>query len=121
MKVIQISYPTPLSQSIDIENDNIDVFVELEDGMTYTLVVATIKNLEQYMERKKLAYLPPRPPDIIVRKLDEDSIRAAMESYAEGNAFWLKLYFILGADRDAIDLNSIDSSIKKIKDFNDSL
>jgi hypothetical protein len=45
MLVKSISFPTYLKDITDIENDNIDVFVEVEDGYTYTVVVATPKNI----------------------------------------------------------------------------
>jgi hypothetical protein len=37
MRLVRIKYPTYFDD-IDIENDNIDVFVELDDGMTYKLL-----------------------------------------------------------------------------------
>ncbi|WP_214481729.1 hypothetical protein [Bacillus sp. SM2101] len=54
MKIKNIEFPTALEKVKDIEDDNIDVFVELEDGMTYTLVVATPKNLLNKWTRNKL-------------------------------------------------------------------
>ena len=45
MLIKSISFPTPLEDIKDIEDDNIDVFVELEDGYTHTVVVATSKNI----------------------------------------------------------------------------
>ena len=41
MLIKSISFPTYLEDITDIENSNIDVFVELEDAYTYTVVVAT--------------------------------------------------------------------------------
>lgn len=38
MKVKEISFPIPLKDVEDIYNDNIDVFVDLENGRSYTLV-----------------------------------------------------------------------------------
>jgi len=44
MLVKSIIFPTYLKNITDIENSNIDVFVELEDGYTYTVVLATARN-----------------------------------------------------------------------------
>lgn len=52
MNIKNIKYPIPLSKVKDIENDNIDVFVEADDGMTYTFVATTPKNYYWYMEKK---------------------------------------------------------------------
>lgn len=46
-------------KDIDIENDNIDVFVDLDDGYTYTLSLATPKKLQFLMEKEKLDYNGP--------------------------------------------------------------
>ncbi len=43
MKINNIIYPTSLSQLTNTKDDNIDIFVELDDGFTYTLVVCTTK------------------------------------------------------------------------------
>lgn len=42
MKVISIEYPTPL-KNCNIKNDNIDIFVKLENGNKYCITVATIE------------------------------------------------------------------------------
>lgn len=41
MLIKSISFPTYLEVNTDIENSNIDVFVELEDGYIYILVIPT--------------------------------------------------------------------------------
>ncbi|OPH56236.1 hypothetical protein BC351_29155 [Paenibacillus ferrarius] len=115
MKIQSISYPTPLSQIVDIENDNIDIFVELQDGMTYTLVVSTPKNQLWYMDKEGLDYIPPHPPDIIVRSLTEENIWKAVESFATGNAYWLKLYYLSGSREAAFDITRLDQMIEMIK------
>jgi hypothetical protein len=88
MKIKSINYPTPLSEVNDIENDNIDIFVEADDGMTYTFVVTTPKNYYWYMDREGVDYIPASPPDIIVRSLTEGNIRKAIESYFEDDGYW---------------------------------
>lgn len=45
VKKISFVRPTLLEEIPDIEDYNLDVFVELEDGYTYTVVIATAKNI----------------------------------------------------------------------------
>jgi hypothetical protein len=97
MVIKSISFPTYLEDSRDIENSNIDVFVELEDGYTYTVVVATAKNIESLMDKEKMNYFEPGHPFIIVKKLTKDIIEETLKAYAENNdGYWLKLYHFAG-------------------------
>lgn len=93
MKVLKIDYPTALSSIKDIENDNIDVFVELEDGNIYTIVVTTYQNILWYMEKEKVNFLYPSP-QIIVRSLTEKNIMEALEYFCKDDAYWLKVYHL---------------------------
>jgi hypothetical protein len=77
----------------DIENSHIDVFVELDDGYTYNVEVATAKNLDYFMDLEQRNYLGPTYPTIIVRKLTREIIQETITAYAEKNdGYWLKLY-----------------------------
>ena len=97
MLVKSISFPTYLEDITDIENSNIDVFVELEDGYTYTVVVATAKNIESLMDKEKMNYFEPGYPFIIVKKLTKDIIEETLKAYAKNNdGYWLKLYHFAG-------------------------
>ncbi len=111
LKINNITYPTPLSYIKDIENDNIDVFVELEDGITYTVVVSTPKNLIWYMDKEEMDYINPSPPLVMVRTLTEDNIRKALESFAEKDAYWLKLYHLAGKRDGIFDVKEMDRVI----------
>jgi len=51
MLIKKISFPSPLEYTEDIYDDNLDVFVELEDGSEYTVIVGTPKNLLTLMNR----------------------------------------------------------------------
>ncbi|MGC6767339.1 hypothetical protein [Enterococcus sp. LJL51] len=88
MKVLNIEYSIALDRINDIRNESIDVFVELGDGFTYVIEVATIKNITEMMED---GYLQPMCPQIIVDELREEIIWRAMKSYAQEDAFWLKM------------------------------
>jgi hypothetical protein len=98
MLIKSISFPTYLEDITDIENSNIDVFVELEDAYTYTytVVVATAKNIESLMDKEKINYFEPGDPFIIVKKLTKEIITEAIEAYASDDAYWLKLYHFAG-------------------------
>jgi hypothetical protein len=50
VKNISFVLPNLLEEIQDIENYNVDIFVELEDGFNYTLVVATA-NLLSLLEK----------------------------------------------------------------------
>jgi hypothetical protein len=67
-------------------NDAVDVFVTLEDeyctdGFCYFVEVTTPQFLSTIMEKEKSAFLSPDYPCIIVSKLTDDIIRAAIESF----------------------------------------
>ena len=97
MVVKSINFPTYLEDIPDIENSNIDGFVELEDGYTYTVVVSTAKNIESLMDKKKMNYFAPGYPFIIVKKLTKEIIEETLTASAENNdGYWLKLYHFAG-------------------------
>ena len=106
MIVKNISFPTQLEDIQDISDDNIDVFVELDDGYIYTVVVATCKNIVSQMDAMKTDFLEAGCPFIIVRKLTKEIIEKAIESYAKEDAYWLKLNY-LSAEIDINILNEI--------------
>ena len=96
MLIKSISFPTYLEDITYIENSNIDVFVKLEDDYTYTVVVATAKNIESLMDKERMNYFEPGYPFIIVKKLTKEIISEAIEAYASGQAYWVKLYHFAG-------------------------
>ncbi len=97
MKIKKITFPTELVEVNDITNDNIDVFVELEDGNTYTMVVITPKNILQLMEFDNKDYFVAGSPMIIVKELTYDSVYSALRSFCEDEAYWLKEYYLSGS------------------------
>jgi len=96
MLIKSIRFPTYLEDITDIANSNIDVFVELEDAYTSTVVVATAKNIESLMDKERMNYFEPGYPFIIVKKLTKEIISEAIEAYASDEAYWLKLYHFAG-------------------------
>ncbi|MGC6767334.1 hypothetical protein [Enterococcus sp. LJL51] len=105
MKVLNIEYPTTLDKIEDITDDNIDVFVELEDGFSYTVIVSTVQNIAKFMEEKGYSSPGWVQQLIVVTELKEDLIKKAIEAYAEEHAYWLKFthlstgYYLEDLDR----------------------
>ena len=108
MLIKSISFPTYLEDIMNIENSNIDVFVELEDAYTQTVVVATAKNIESLMEKEKMNYFEPGYPFIIVKKLTKEIITKAIEAYASDDAYWLKVCHFAGKD-DTVVFNQLQT------------
>lgn len=83
MKVVKIEYPTTLDKIEDLTDDNIDIFVTLDDGRNYTLVVSSLKNVGTLMNEQGYSEPGWAQQLIIVEKLDEELIKIAVEAYAE--------------------------------------
>lgn len=96
VKIRKITYPTDLEKIPDLKNDNIDVFVETDEGRSYTFTVCTPEFYDWYMKKENLDFIPASPPDIIVSELKEDIIKRAIETFCEDNEYWLKLFFLAG-------------------------
>lgn len=93
MKIKKISYLDP---KVDLENDCLDVFVTLENDDYYLIEVTTPKFFYTLMEKFKSNFVPPGYPYIIVSKLTDDIIRAAIQEFIDTkeDSYWLKLYHI---------------------------
>ena len=94
-------------------NDCLDVLVILENnyctnGFSYLVEVRTPQFLSASMGKFNGDFLPPRYPYIIVSKLTDEIIQAAIQAYidTEDNSYWLKLYHILPT-LDIEDINEI--------------
>lgn len=92
MKIKTVSYPTSLDKIPNIYDDNIDVFVETEEGKNYTITVCTPEFYNSYMKKENLDYVPAGCPDIIVSTLKDDVIKKALETYCEYDGYWLERY-----------------------------
>ena len=91
MKIKKISYLDP---QVDLENDCLDVFVTLENDAYYLIEVTTPKFFYTLMEKFKSNFVPPSYPYVIVSKLTDDIIRAAIQEFIDTkeDSYWLKLY-----------------------------
>ena len=121
MLIKRISFPTPLEDITDIENDNIDVFVELENSSyVYTLVLITPKNIESLMDKEKKNYFGPGHPFIIVKQLTKKIIVETITAYAaKDDAYWLKLYHFAD-DVDTVVFNQLQAKhIEYLKELDE--
>ena len=105
MKIKEISYLDP---QVDLENDCLDVFVTLENDDYYLIEVTTPKFFYTLMEKFKSNFVPPSYPYIIVSKLTDDIIRAAIQEFIDikEDSYWLKLYHMT-ATLNIEDINEI--------------
>lgn len=94
IKVISVDYPTSIN-NCDQLNDNIDVLVTLENGNSYCVTVATIDWICSKVGQR---YLPSGSPDIIVKELNCKLIEDAVNEYAEGDAYWLRVFSMSHGD-----------------------
>ena len=53
----KISFPSSLKYIEDIYDNNMDVFVELEDGSEYTVIVRTFKNFLILINQHEMVFL----------------------------------------------------------------
>lgn len=77
-----------------LEKYDVDVFIQLQDGETYTVIVRTAKNLEYLTEKGKIDLLLLHQPFVAVRKLTRKIIEGAVEIYVEDGGYWLKFYHL---------------------------
>jgi hypothetical protein len=93
MRIKEIKYLVPPT---DLVNDCLDVFVTLENNTFYLVEVATPQFLSALMEKVESDFLPVGYPYIIVSKLTDEIIRAAIQEFidAKEDSYWLKLYHI---------------------------
>ena len=87
MKIKKIKY-------LNLVNDSLDVFVTLENDASYLVEVATPQFLSALMEKAESDFVPAGYPYIIVSKLTDEIIRAAIQEFidAKEDSYWLKLY-----------------------------
>lgn len=65
MKIKRIEF---LEERTNVDNDNIDVLIEKEDGYRYIITVGTPQDFLEEMNQEKTNFVQPGPPKIIVKK-----------------------------------------------------
>nr|YP_010134223.1 hypothetical protein KYX03_pgp116 [Navicula veneta]QWM93713.1 hypothetical protein [Navicula veneta] len=110
MKIKEISY---VLGPKDLINDCLDVMVFLEDeycndAFVYVVEVTTPQCLSRRMEKSESEFLSPSYPYILVLKLTDEIIEAAIQSFidTDDDSYWLKLYHI-PATLNIEDINEI--------------
>ena len=76
---IDVFFPTPFEDIDDPTNDNVDVCVTTVDGESYTLVFITPDNLKSLMESNHEDFILPSFKYIVVKRIDEGTIRRALD------------------------------------------
>lgn len=93
MRVKNIRFIHDWENNSSIEDHEIDVLVELENGYNYVLTATTIKHIQSVMEKNEMRYYPSGYPVIIVKELTENIINETMVAFAEkDDGYWLELY-----------------------------
>jgi hypothetical protein len=115
MLLKKINFPSPLE---DIYDDNIDVFVELEDESQYTVIVGTTEKFLTLMSRNEMDFLKPCCPFILVKKLTMEVIEKAIHAHTQDDAYWLKLHHF-SASIDSAMFNKLQEKQDKLHDFFD--
>lgn len=92
MKVLEIFFPFKFAELDNPKTDIVDVVVTLENGCSYTILVATPSSIESLFQEDHQNYLPPRSLFLIVRELSQEIIEDAIKAYSKKKAYWLRLY-----------------------------
>ena len=74
-----VFFPTPIEGITDPTNDNVDVCVTTADGEAYTLIFITPDNLKSLMESDHEDFISPSFKYIVVKRIDEGTIRRALD------------------------------------------
>jgi len=80
MTEIKSIHPVLPWSKVDPENGSVGVDVELKDGRAYSFSVATAKNAVSSMNRNHEPYFVSLPPPIIVKRLDQETLRSTFET-----------------------------------------
>jgi len=118
VKIKNIIYPVPLSEIEDIKIGNIDVFVQMQDGLTYVIDVATPSYYYKHMETQRLDYYCGRPA-ILVKGLTHDNIERALTDCTEFDAYILKCYHMAGIIEIGELDKVLDESFRENEEFFD--
>lgn len=79
-------------ESVNQENDNVDVHAVLGDGRTYAFVFATPANIYWCMANEGVDHFFGHPP-VLVRALTRECVAAALDAIVrDDNGQWLEVY-----------------------------
>jgi hypothetical protein len=86
---MQIDFASP-EEDINPENDNVDIWVRLDDGRVYGLLVATPNNIYWCMDNEASDYYFGVPP-LFVRTITRTAVEQAVIALLE-EPQWLGVY-----------------------------
>ncbi len=95
------------------KNTGISESVETDDGMQFTMTVCTPQFYNSYMEKEGVDFVCASPPDIIVKELNKDIIRKALEDFCVDDGYWSKAFFLLGVSEGVFSIESMNDMMKK--------
>jgi hypothetical protein len=98
---MQVEFVGPIEQ-INPENDNVDVFLHLDDGRTFAFLVATPNNIYWCMENMGVDYFLGEPP-VLVQRITKESIEQALKALVETGEETLNKYGTLSTGNDSIN------------------
>jgi hypothetical protein len=87
---MQVEFVGPIKQ-INPENDNADVLLRLDDGRTFSFLVATPNNLYRCMENERLDHFFGVPP-VFVKRLTVENTEKALTAVLASGEETLNLY-----------------------------
>jgi hypothetical protein len=121
VKITKLNYITP---SAEFLHDCIDVLITLQEGdgdeFCYLVQVSTPQCLINKMNQRKMKFIEPDYPSIIVLALTPPIIHAAIKKYVESdkNLYWIKLYHIIqDLTLEEIDATFYRKELKNIVDL----
>jgi hypothetical protein len=122
VKITRLNYITPTPEFL---HDCLDVLITLQDDealeeeFCYLVQLTTPQCLINKMNQRKMKFIEPDYPSIIVVALTPPIINAAIKKYVESekNLYWIKLYHLI----QDLTLEEIDSIFyrKELKNIAD--
>ena len=122
VKITRLNYITPTAEFL---HDCLDVLITLQDDealeeeFCYLVQLTTPQCLINKMNQRKMKFIEPDYPSIIVVALTPPIINAAIKKYVESekNLYWIKLYHLI----QDLTLEEIDSIFyrKELKNIAD--
>ena len=93
-----ISFPTSL-ETINSENDNVDVCLYMADGTEYTFVIFTPENLKSLMKKDGVPFFRPCYPFLVVEEITRENIELLIKELVEMGELFLRIY---GSDLETV-------------------
>ena len=92
--MIKITFVSPI-EDVNPDDDTIDVHVHLDDGRTFSFLVATPKNIYRSMNNEGIDHYFGTPP-LFVREITSVAVERAIQAILlEDNRRWLYVYGVL--------------------------